>query len=39
MSDERWDEPLTDLGAALEREKLPKDYLITLPFGKTVTVR
>lgn len=38
MSDERWDEPLEDLKAALQREKLPRDYLKTLPFGQTVQI-
>lgn len=36
MSDERWDEPLEDLEAALQKEKLPRAYLKTLPFGQTV---
>ncbi|UZJ56641.1 hypothetical protein CBS101457_005961 [Exobasidium rhododendri] len=38
MSDERWDEPIADLKSALERENLPEDYLVTLPFGKTVAI-
>lgn len=38
MSDERWDEPLLDLKAALKQEKLPGKYLTTPPFGRTVQV-
>ena len=39
MSDERWDEPLVDLEAALHQEGIARDYLVTLPFGKTVEVQ
>ena len=38
MSDERWDEPVYDLEKALSKENLPQDYLVTLPFGKTVDI-
>jgi N-acyl-phosphatidylethanolamine-hydrolysing phospholipase D len=38
MSDERWDDPIHDLASALKKESLPTDFLVTLPFGKTVLI-
>jgi N-acyl-phosphatidylethanolamine-hydrolysing phospholipase D len=38
MSDERWDAPLEDLQASLQKSNIPKDYLKTVPFGKTTRI-